>query len=90
MQPGHHFSPNGRISISKVQALGDGRPYLVGDRFTSADMLLTTCLVWAINYGVPVPPICRDYAARIATRPAYQDALRANLAPPPPATEKHP
>ena len=71
-----------------VHALGDGRPYLVGDRFTSADMLLTTCLVWAINYGVPVPPICSDYVARIATRPAYQEALRANLAPPP-ATEKH-
>ena len=49
-----------------VHALGDGRPYLVGDRFTSADMLLTTCLVWAINYGVPVPPVCSDYAARIA------------------------
>jgi len=39
---------------------------------------------------VPVPPICRDYAARIANRPAYQEALRANLAPPPPATENHP
>ncbi len=48
-------------------------------RFTSADMLLTTCLVWAINYGVPVPPVCRDYVARIAERPAYQAALRANL-----------
>lgn len=66
-----------------VQALGDGRPYLVGDRFTSADMLLTTCLVWAVNYGVPVPPLCTDYTARIAQRPAYQAALRANLPPPP-------
>jgi glutathione S-transferase len=52
-------------------------------------MLLTTCLVWAINYGVPVPPICCDYVARIAARPAYQEALRANLPPPPPAPEKH-
>jgi glutathione S-transferase len=67
-----------------VQALGDGRPYLVGDRFSSADMLLTTCLVWAVNYGVPVPPVCTDYTARIAQRPAYQAALRANLPPPPP------
>lgn len=63
-----------------VQALGDGRPYLVGDRFSSADMLLTTCLVWAVNYGVPVPSVCTDYTARIAERPAYQTALSANLA----------
>ena len=66
-----------------VQALDDGRPYLVGDRFSSADMLLTTCLVWAVNYGVPVPPACTDYTARIAQRPAYQAALCANLPPPP-------
>jgi glutathione S-transferase len=68
-----------------VQALDEGRPYLVGDRFTSADMLLTTCLVWAINYRVPVQAVCRDYIARIAERPAYQQALRANVAPPPPS-----
>jgi glutathione S-transferase len=72
-----------------VQALGDGRQFLVGDRFSSADMLLTTCLVWAINYGVPVPEVCCDYTARIAARPAYQEALRANL-PPPAPTESRP
>jgi glutathione S-transferase len=67
-----------------VHALGDGRQYLVGEHFSSADMLLTTCLVWAINYGVPVPELCADYAGRIAQRPAYQTALRANLPPPSP------
>jgi glutathione S-transferase len=66
-----------------VQVLSDGRPHLVGDRFTSADMLLTTCLVWAINYRVPVPAVCRDYVGRVAARPAYQAALRANQPPPP-------
>ena len=68
-----------------MHALSDGRTFLVGDRFTSADMLLTTCLVWAIAYGVPVPSMCCDYANRIATRPAYQAALRANLPKPSPA-----
>lgn len=62
-----------------VQALDDGRPFLVGDRFTSADMLLTTCLVWAVAYEVPVAPVCHDYVERIAARPAYQAARRANL-----------
>jgi glutathione S-transferase len=65
-----------------VQALGDGRQYLVAGRFSSADMLLTTCLVWAVNYGVPVPELCTDYVGRIAERPAYQAALRANVPPP--------
>jgi glutathione S-transferase len=65
-----------------VQALDDGRPFLVGDRFTSADMLLTTCLVWAINYGVPVTAACcHDYVARMSARPAYQAAVKANHPP---------
>ena len=66
-----------------ARALSDGRVFLVGERFSSADMLLTTCLVWANNYGVPVPRVCCDYVGRIALRPAYQGALRANLPPPP-------
>ena len=64
-----------------VRALDDGRPFLVGGRFTSADMLLTTCLTWAIDYGVPVPDVCRTYAARLSARPAYQAALNANRPP---------
>jgi glutathione S-transferase len=64
-----------------VHALGDGRQFLVGDRFSSADMLLMTCLDWAINYGVPVPEVCRNYVARIAARSAYQEAVRANVPP---------
>jgi glutathione S-transferase len=72
-----------------VQSLGDGRPFLIGERFTSADMLLTTCLTWAVNYGVPVSAqCCRDYVARITARPAYQMALEANLPRTPPQQEK--
>jgi glutathione S-transferase len=71
-----------------VRTLGDGRPFLVGGRFTSADMLLTTCLTWAIDYGVPVPDVCRDYVARLVARPAYRAALSANR--PPPAPEVSP
>jgi glutathione S-transferase len=64
------------------QALGDGREFLVGSRFTTADMLLTTCLNWAVDYGVPVTPACLAYAARISARPAYAAARAANLPPP--------
>ncbi|NPC59141.1 glutathione S-transferase family protein [Caenimonas sp. S4] len=65
------------------QALSDDRQFLVGDRFTTADLLLATCLVWAIDYGVGIPAALEPYLARIVERPAYQAGLRANA---PPAT----
>jgi len=60
------------------QALQDGRPFLVGRRFTTADMLLATCLTWAVNYQVPVTPACLAYMERITSRPAYRAAVAAN------------
>jgi glutathione S-transferase len=60
------------------QALHDGRPYLVGGRLTTADMLLTTCLSWAVSYGVPITGACHAYMDRITSRPTYGTALAAN------------
>jgi glutathione S-transferase len=60
------------------QALQDGRPFLVGGRLTTADMLLTTCLAWAISYHVPVTAACHAYLERITARPTYRAALAAN------------
>jgi glutathione S-transferase len=60
------------------QALQDGRPFLVGGRFTTADILLTTCLTWAVSYRVPVTSACHAYLERITSRPAYRAALAAN------------
>jgi glutathione S-transferase len=60
------------------QALLDGRPFLVGGRLSTADMLLATCLAWAASYRVPVTAACRDYLERITSRPAYHAALSAN------------
>jgi glutathione S-transferase len=59
-------------------ALSDGRHFLVGDRFSTADLLLTTCLVWAIDYGVGIPTSVEPYLARILDRPAYKAGLHAN------------
>jgi glutathione S-transferase len=59
-------------------ALQDGRPFLVGRRFTTADMLLTTCLTWAVSYRVPVTAACLDYMERITSRPAYHASVAAN------------
>jgi glutathione S-transferase len=60
------------------QALQDGRPFLVGERFTTADILLTTCLTWAVSYRVPVTAACLAYMERIISRPAYHASVAAN------------
>ena len=73
-----------RTQLRHVEvALADGRTYLMGDRFTSADILLTTCLDWANAYGVGICDNARPYLARIQEREAYKQANVANkpLAP---------
>jgi glutathione S-transferase len=62
-------------------ALGDGRPFLMGEQFTSADILLTTCLTWAVSYKLPLERICLDYIERLTARPAYLAARAANQPP---------
>ncbi|RXG96215.1 glutathione S-transferase family protein [Bradyrhizobium zhanjiangense] len=59
-------------------ALADGRPFLMGERFSSADILLTTCLDWAIAYGVGICENALPYLERIQRRAAYQRAVAAN------------
>ena len=60
------------------QALQDGRAFLVGGRLTTADILLTTCLAWAVGYRVPITPACHAYMERITSRPAHRAGLAAN------------
>jgi glutathione S-transferase len=64
-------------------ALDDGRNFLMGDQFTSADILLTTCLDWAIAYGVGICDNAHPYLARIQQRPGYQRGNAANVPPAP-------
>jgi len=60
-------------------ALRDGRTYLMGEQFTTADILLTTCLTWAIDYGVGICESAEPYLARTTARNAYLAGERANL-----------
>lgn len=47
------------------------RPYLLGERFTAADVLWGTALGWTTMFElVPKLPEITDYANRIASRPA--------------------
>lgn len=59
-------------------ALRDGRTYLMGDQFTSADILLTTCLDWAIAYGVGICDNAEPYLDRVHQRQAFQKGKEAN------------
>jgi glutathione S-transferase len=63
------------------RALEDGRRFIVGDRFTSADILLSTCLSWATDYGVPISHAAHEYNLRVKARPSYAHAVEQNRAP---------
>ncbi len=62
--------------------LGDGRPFLLGDDFTGADMLLATCLAWARAYGLALSEGSDAYLERTTSREAYATATAANGPPP--------
>ena len=52
--------------------LGRG-PYILGDRFTAADVLWGTGLGWTTMFGiVPKTPLIETYIERVAARPAAQ------------------
>ena len=50
--------------------LGEGS-YLLGERFSAADVLWGTALSWTVMFGlVPELPVIQDYVARVNARPA--------------------
>ena len=72
-QAGEYF----RQQLRHVEvALADDRQFLMGDRFTSADILLTTCLEWAIAYGVGICDNAQPYLERIRKRDAFLASRR--------------
>lgn len=71
----------GQQMRSVDRALADGRSYLLGARFTVADIMLSTCLTWARRYGVSVGTIVEDYNARVTARPAFARARARNTPP---------
>lgn len=60
------------------RALSDRGPFILGDIFTGADILLTTCLDWADRYELPLTEPLRDYLKRATLREAYRAASVAN------------
>jgi glutathione S-transferase len=65
--------------------LGDGRPFLCGDRFTAADLTfasLAAPVLWPPEYGIKFPPLdeapatARDTILQFRAHPAGEFALR--------------
>lgn len=53
------------------------QPYLLGDRFTAADLYVGSELGWAMMFGAPAikgDPVLEPYVARCQDRPAYRRA----------------
>ncbi len=63
---------------SVAAAFDDGRTWLMGARFTGADILLTTCLTWASGLNQPLADSLVRYRDRATARPAYIAAVAAN------------
>jgi len=57
----------------------DGRDFLLGDRFTGVDILLGSCLDWAVAYREAVGPRLAGYRERLNARPAYGRAVQENF-----------
>ena len=55
-------------------------PYLFGEQFSAADILLMTCLDWAAYCQINLPKPVTDYRHRISLRSAYQAAMKRNFA----------
>jgi len=64
----------GEVAAVLERALGS-KPFLLGDRFTAADVMIGSTLAWAQAFGLlEGHPILQDYVGRLAARPAFQRA----------------
>ena len=59
--------------------IGSDGFYLFGEKLSAADILLMTCLDWAVSCGIALPETVMHYQQRVALRPAYQAALKKNF-----------
>lgn len=66
-----------QVSVAE-KALVERGPFILGDSFTGADILLATCLGWAERLEVPLTAALREYLACATAREAYRFAWVAN------------
>ena len=73
---------NTRLQPRLAQLAGalEGRDWLLGDRFTAADILMVEALRGAGDDGaLDAHPVLTDYVARATARPAFRRAMAAHM-----------
>jgi glutathione S-transferase len=69
-------------AASRAKALSPASPAAtLGPHFTAADILLSTCITWAVRYGVPITDAVAAYNDRVTGRRGYLLALKTNASP---------
>lgn len=61
-----------------AQRLASTGPFVLGERFSGADILLTTCLTNAVRRQIELPDALCEYMKRCTAREAYRIADHAN------------
>ena len=77
------MSPYGDYETMLATLVGQlgGGPYILGERFSAADVLWGNALRWVTGFGmVEATPVIADYIARVMARPAEQRAIKADEA----------
>jgi glutathione S-transferase len=64
------------------RALEAGGPFLLGERFSAADILLASCLLWAVHYSLPLSDALHAHRERTISREACRRALAVNFPAP--------
>ena len=65
--------------MSTVEAQLSKGPYILGDRFTSADVLWGLALQWMLGFGLVVgTPVIKAYVERVSSRPKIAAAAKAD------------
>jgi glutathione S-transferase len=72
----NYFMENAEAMAPRIAKSGK---YLMGDQFSVADILLMTCLDWAVTDRIPLSDSLHEYRSRVASRPAYRKALERNF-----------
>ena len=70
-----YFDKQIKAVAAQVEAAGH---YLMGERLSTADILLMSCLYWAKLYNISLPQELEDYHDRVAKRDTYRKAMRLN------------
>lgn len=67
-----------RVMASIGQALSNG-PYLLGDKFSAADVVMGSTLNFATMFGaIPLEGAIKTYVERLKARPAFQSMMSKN------------